>query len=470
MKKKYLTKFNIFIISALVIILVILNLKAIAKKFLSNEIQNSIKIVKNASSIIKKIESNENKIKITDLKINNILSSIEIYNSIQIQEKKFLTKNKKFYYLKKFYSPFLDYKSFGNKPVAYADSYENKTFFVSGSGAFFFIENLSPANEIIKFQRIHTNLQEFLKFKSIFLEGWFSVKDLLVYKNKIYLSLNYEIKKNCFNTSILIAEINFTKLEFEDFFNPKECLYVNNNGVSYGAPEEAKKILKKIKSNYSEANAHQSGGKMAIQEDSIFLSVGDYRYRELAQDKKSIFGKILKINLNTKEFKIFSSGHRNPQGIIVYDKKNIFATEHGPLGGDEINHIEEGKNYGWPISSYGSHYDGKYREKAPLNKSHKNFGFKEPLLFFVPSIGISDLIKIENEFYDKNSKYMNLFVSSLKEKKLYLFAINENLEIKKKETFNIEERIRDLAYLGKENCFLMILEDSPSIGLFYTKN
>ena len=84
--------------------------------------------------------------------------------------------------------------------------------------------------------------------------------------------------------------------------------------------------------------------------------MGEYRYRDHAQDSNSIFGKIISINKNTKNWKIISMGHRNPQGLY-YDSKNdyIVSTEHGPAGGDEINininpEIGGLKNYGWPIS------------------------------------------------------------------------------------------------------------------------
>ena len=67
----------------------------------------------------------------------------------------------------------------------------------------------------------------------------------------------------------------------------------------------------------------------------------------------SDIGKILFINLDNYKKIIFSKGHRNPQGLLNIDNKNILSTEHGPYGGDEINKIIFGKNYGWPIASYG---------------------------------------------------------------------------------------------------------------------
>ena len=117
-----------------------------------------------------------------------------------------------------------------------------------------------------------------------------------------------------------------------------------------------------------------------------------------------------------------------PQGIY-FDKENnfILETEHGPQGGDEVNLIEVNKiiknniqNYGWPVSSAGEHYGGKIKnikkyEKYPLYKSHTEHGFIEPLHSFVPSIGISEIVKIGP------NKYV---ISSLKDKSL-LFELNE---------------------------------------------
>ena len=80
--------------------------------------------------------------------------------------------------------------------------------------------------------------------------------------------------------------------------------------------------------------------------------------RYLAQDEESVNGKIIKININNSDYEIFSMGHRNPQGLY-YDRENnfILETEHGPMGGDEINLIEVNniedkiQNFGWAISS-----------------------------------------------------------------------------------------------------------------------
>ena len=219
----------------------------------------------------------------------------------------------------------------------------------------------------------------------------------------------------------------------------------------------------------------QGGGRMVdFKDNHILFSVGDYRHRHFAQDKKSINGKILKININNGEYEILSMGHRNPQGLY-YDQENdfILETEHGPLGGDEINLIEieninknDIQNFGWAISSYGEHYGGKNSEqnikvyeKFPLYKSHNKHGFIEPLKYFVPSIAISEIVKI------KKNTYALAAMGREREgdKSIYFFELNKEKKIINIEQLKVYERVRDLRF--KDNKLFLFMEDSPSIGV-----
>ena len=163
------------------------------------------------------------------------------------------------------------------------------------------------------------------------------------------------------------------------------------------------------------------------------------------------------INLDTKETTIISKGHRNVQGMVI-ENDLLYAVEHGPKGGDELNVIDLNvenniQNFGWPIASYGDHYDGQFRKDAPLYKSHKLFGFKEPILYFTPSIGISD-IKLKDDKF---------FISSMAANKLYI--LNKDLNENVYEEFNInsEHRIRDIILL--DNDILMFLESLPGFAI-----
>ena len=248
-----------------------------------------------------------------------------------------------------------------------------------------------------------------------------------------------------------MGNINYENIQFRKLFSSKECIHSINN------------IDK-------EFDPHQSGGKIISFDDNyILLSVGDYRSRFLAQNKKSVNGKILKINIKNNDYQIISMGHRNPQGLYL-DKENnlILETEHGPMGGDEINLIDIKKinkekilNYGWPIASAGEHYNGKEfylnkkkYEKYPLYKSHSAYGFIEPIKSFVPSIGISEIAKISK------NKYV---LSSLKDKSLYFFELNDERKVINLDRVEVFERIRDLKF--SDNKLYLFMEDTASIGV-----
>jgi glucose/arabinose dehydrogenase len=258
--------------------------------------------------------------------------------------------------------------------------------------------------------------------------------------------------------------MNYENIEFKKLFSPKECIY------SYKLNPTDGDLIWNIDNIDKEFNAHQSGGRIVgFDDNNIFLSVGDYKSRYLAQEEDSVNGKIIKININNSDYEIFSMGHRNPQGLYFGKENNfILETEHGPLGGDEINLIKFDKlnknkipNYGWSIVSAGEHYGGKtYKgnklkyEKYPLYKSHKKHGFIEPLKSFVPSIAISEITKISNNYY---------VISSLKDKSLYFFELNKENKIIYLSRVEVFVRVRDIIY--KDEKLYLFLEDTASIGI-----
>lgn len=144
------------------------------------------------------------------------------------------------------------------------------------------------------------------------------------------------------------------------------------------------------------------GGKLAYLADgSMLVTLGDgFDYREKAQSLDNDFGKIARINLdgtfpadnpftNRKGAlpEIWSYGHRNVQGVAVDSVTGaVYATEHGPKGGDELNLIEKGKNYGWPLACYCLDYSGA--RVTPFTAAK---GTEQPLKYWNPSIGPSGL-------------------------------------------------------------------------------
>jgi glucose/arabinose dehydrogenase len=206
------------------------------------------------------------------------------------------------------------------------------------------------------------------------------------------------------------------------------------------------------------------------------VTIGDFTTYENAQSDNSYFGKILKINLENKSVKLISKGHRNPQGLTEsYEDGFFVSTEHGPRGGDEINIIELNtyNNYGWPLSSKGEHYKQQdyeiYADLAPLNFSHKDFGFVEPIHYFpyhlVGAHGISDIEKNNLKFDE------SFFVATLNGRVIYEIKINnESQNIEFLNTFKVSERIRDIEYVSNLNKYVILFEETPAIGVLSLKD
>jgi glucose/arabinose dehydrogenase len=128
------------------------------------------------------------------------------------------------------------------------------------------------------------------------------------------------------------------------------------------------------------------GGRLAEAADGmLFLTMGDRGDRASAQDPARHNGTIVMIDPG-RGTAVFTKGHRNPQGLAFDMGGQLWAHEHGARGGDEINRIEKGKNYGWPIISYGTHYSG-----AKIGEGTAKDGFEQPVFYWDPSIAPSGL-------------------------------------------------------------------------------
>ena len=333
-----------------------------------------------------------------------------------------------------------------NPGSAYIDFHKNNIFIVSSRGVLAFKKNIN--DDKIDFKQIKNNINNFIGLKQFKKSKTNSIKDLLIHKNKIYISYTDEIKQDCWNTSIISGNVNYENIKFEKLFTSQKCI----NSIN---PID------------NEFNAMSGGGRMVpFDDNNILFSIGEYLNSYLAQDIESDNGKIIKINIKNYDHKIISIGHRNPQGLYFDDENNfILSTEHGPKGGDEINLIEVDQintnkilNYGWPISSYGEHYvnDKEKYKKYPLYKSHSEYGFIEPLTYFTPSIGISEIVKI-----GKN-KYV---ASSLKYKSLYFFELDNKKNIINLNKTEVFERVRDLKFYNDK--LYLFMEDTASIGIIY---
>ena len=193
---------------------------------------------------------------------------------------------------------------------------------------------------------------------------------------------------------------------------------------------------------------------------NLFVSTGersDLETRPLAQDLKAYLGKIIKIDKegkpaagnpfigsNKAQPEIFSYGHRNPQGIAIHPETGeLWETEMGPRGGDEINHIQAGKNYGWPTITYGIEYSG---EKINNGLTKKD-GLEQPVYYWDPVISPSGIT-----FYTGNIEEWknNLFIACLSGEKINRIILENNKVVGEERLLEDQgERFRDV-YDGKD--------------------
>lgn len=154
---------------------------------------------------------------------------------------------------------------------------------------------------------------------------------------------------------------------------------------------------------------HHYGARMVWGKDGkLYVTIGEgSKYKERAQDMATSFGAIVRLNEdgsipadnpnfgNGERPELFTKGHRNPQGL-AYDAERgvLWETEHGPRGGDEVNIIEAGANYGWPLASYGIDYNG-----AKITPFTEYEGTTQPVKYWTPSIGTSGLAVYRGDLF-----------------------------------------------------------------------
>ena len=328
------------------------------------------------------------------------------------------------------------------------DFINNQLVYMSGSKEMYLLEKNDKSIynfREIKIEKIPNNHNKFIKKHTkdvgkFDAEDLFGVKDILVsnfsnFDNKLLLASSnyYDEKNDCYNISIYLNEIidekNYKFSNWRKIFETKNCLSVNLTP-------------------YRKFAGASAGGRIVkFDENHILFSVGDFfadgvNGPILSQDLSNDYGKILKINIYNSSYKIFSIGHRNPQGLFIDKNKNIFSTEHGPLGGDELNLVLEGKNYGWPLATFGMPYSGK--KKWPLDQTNNTHdGFEKPIYAWGTTFGVSNLIVYDSDYFFKWKG--NLLISSLVAESLVRMIFNEEKKsVIYYENINIGNRIRDI--------------------------
>lgn len=142
------------------------------------------------------------------------------------------------------------------------------------------------------------------------------------------------------------------------------------------------------------------GGRLLFSGEHLFMAIGDRGQRDLSQRLDTDLGKVLRFNTDGSiaadnpfaaapgaQAAIYTYGHRNPQGLARHPVTGeTWVTEHGPQGGDELNQLRPGANYGWPVITYGEEYGG-----GKIGEGTKKAGMEQPRYYYVPSIATSAL-------------------------------------------------------------------------------
>jgi len=195
----------------------------------------------------------------------------------------------------------------------------------------------------------------------------------------------------------------------------------------------------------------------------LYFTIGDMALDEDSQDLSKATGKVFRINKDGSIPKdnpfvnmayalpqIYTIGNRNTQGLSIHpDTKEMWSTDHGPLGGDELNILKKGANYGWPLVTYGVDYSGD----IVSDKTHLE-GIEQPVTHWTPSIGICALEFCNSQLFTKWNN--NLIVGGLAFQELKLLRLEGNKVIDQELILKNMGRVRDIHFSPKGEMYVLL--------------
>ena len=204
-------------------------------------------------------------------------------------------------------------------------------------------------------------------------------------------------------------------------------------------------------------------------EGFLYFSIGDRGRSQHAQDLRRPNGKVHRIRPDgtvpeDNPFAgrddalptIFSYGHRNPQGLAVHPKNgSVWDTEHGPMGGDEVNLLVAGVNYGWPEITYGRNYNG-----TRVSEYEQREGMAQPVLFWRPSIAACGLDFYRGDLFPRWKNW--LLAGALAFEELRLLAIEDDRVIYQETILKNAGRVRDVTS-GPDGAIYVVLNNPGTV-------
>ena len=216
--------------------------------------------------------------------------------------------------------------------------------------------------------------------------------------------------------------------------------------------------------------AHHYGTRIIFDRDGhLFFSIGDRGMQDQAQDLSRPNGKVHRINRDgsipsDNPFvgwehalpSIYSYGHRNPQGLDIHPETGeLWAVEHGPFGGDELNRVVAGRNYGWPVITYGINYN-----QTIITEERSRPGMEQPVFYWRPSIAISGLAFYDHSRlpYWKNQA----LVSALRDKEVRIVQIHDGRVLHEEVILQDAGRVRE-AVAGPDGSIYVVLNQPDMV-------
>ena len=229
-------------------------------------------------------------------------------------------------------------------------------------------------------------------------------------------------------------------------------------------------VVHRVPDQFYTRHSHHYGSRIVFdREGYLYFAIGDRGQRPLAQNVKLPHGKIHRLHdgggiPSDNPFvgrdgaieSIWSYGHRNPQGMAMHPETDqLWAAEHGPKGGDELNHVRRGLNYGWPVITYGLNYDG-----TPITDQTHADGMEQPQTYWVPSIAACGI-----DFYtgEQFGNWQNdLLVTSLRFNRLHRLRLAGTEVVRDEIAYQGESRMRDVQ-TGPDGAIYLAVEDPGRI-------
>ncbi len=322
---------------------------------------------------------------------------------------------------------------------------EDGVLFVNRKGAIWFVDAGKLLHPLVA--TVPVNVDDFLadpQNKGLIVPENFGVKDILLQSTaggrRLLASFNFWYPElDCYTLRVSALEVSVEQLKGVAPATAATWRTVFETTPCYP--------LARMPGSGSPHATLGAGGRLATYSArEVLLTIGGFKSEGIDQagpasywDPANSYGKTVLIDLENGRSRIFTFGHRNPQGLVITSDSQVWLTEHAARGGDELNRLVEGQNYGYPAVSYGTAYEQMVWPTNPRQGRHD--GFAKPMFAWVPSIGISQVVVIEHDgFPDWKG---DLIVASMAAEYLYHVRIEDGRMIFV-EPIRIDHRVRDI--------------------------